>query len=83
VLTSILNEDEDDTMNKFRIMSLLDWCVKIYTKVVTNMIAMITNIIIVVNQYAINNGRYILENVVAAHKIIHYQIVKNSYPFLN
>jgi hypothetical protein len=24
VLTSILNEDEDDTMNKFRIMSLLD-----------------------------------------------------------
>jgi hypothetical protein len=83
VLTSIPNKDKDDTMNKFRIMSLLDWYVKIYTKVVTNMIATITNIIIDINQYAINNGRYILENVVAAHKIIHYQIFRNSCPFLN
>ena len=53
-------------MNKFRHISLLNCSFKIFSKVLTNRLAVIFGC-----QSAFIKGRYILESVVTAHEIIH------------
>lgn len=58
-------------MNKFRPISLLNCCFKIFTQVLTNRLALIIGRLISDFQSAFVRGRYILESVVTAHEIVH------------
>jgi hypothetical protein len=72
LITIILKEQDGRTMNKFRPISLLFNCsYKIFTKVLTNRIGCVIDRLIVSNQTAFIKGRYILESVVTAHKVMH------------
>lgn len=71
MVTLIPKENEARTMNKFRPISLLNCCFKIFTKVLTNRLALIIGRLISDMQSAFVWGRYILESVVTAHEIVH------------
>jgi hypothetical protein len=71
ILTLIPKEPEASSMKKFRPISLLNCCFKIFTKVLTNRLALIMGIITSINQSAFIKGRFILESVVTAHEVLH------------
>lgn len=71
MITLIPKENDAKTMEKFRPISLLNCCFKIFTKVLTNRLALIIGRLIFEFQSAFVRGRYILESVVTAHEIVH------------
>jgi hypothetical protein len=71
VLSLIPKEPDASTMKKFRPISLLNCIFKIFTKVVTNRLAKLMNLLTSPNQTAFIKGRFILESVVSAHEVIH------------
>jgi hypothetical protein len=71
MLTLIPKEADADVMRKFRPISLLNCIFKLFTKVITNRLALIMDKIISHNQTAFIKGRYILESVVTAHEVLH------------
>jgi hypothetical protein len=71
ILTLILKEHGASAMKKFRPISLLNCILKIFTKIITNKLAVIMNVITAINQSAFMKGRFILESVVIAHEIAH------------
>ena len=58
-------------MRKFRPISLLNCIFKVFTKVLTNMLALLMNILTSSNQSAFIKGRYSLKSVVTAHEVLH------------
>jgi hypothetical protein len=71
LITIIPKEHDARTMNKFRPISLLNCSYKIFTKVLTNRIALVADRLIASNQTTFTKGMYILESVVTAHEILH------------
>uniref|UniRef100_A0A8R7TB83 Reverse transcriptase domain-containing protein n=1 Tax=Triticum urartu TaxID=4572 RepID=A0A8R7TB83_TRIUA len=57
-------------MKNFRPISLSNCAIKIFTKVMTNRFSPISHRMISPNQTTFIKGRYILESVVLAHKVI-------------
>lgn len=70
-ITLIPKESNARSMNKFRPISLHNYCFKIFTKVLTNRLPLIISRLIFQHHFAFVRGRFILENVVTAHEIIH------------
>jgi hypothetical protein len=71
LITIIPKEKDARTMNKFRPISLLNCSYKTFTRVLTSRMAKVVDRLIASNQTAFIKGRYILESVVMAHKILH------------
>jgi hypothetical protein len=71
ILTLIPKEPDASAIKKFRPISLLNCIFKIFTKVLTNRLALIMNVITAINQSTFIKGRFILESVVTAHEIVH------------
>jgi hypothetical protein len=71
IVTLILKEPDAREMKKYRPISLGNYSLKIISKAITNRIAPIGDRIIAKNQTAFIKGRFILESVVAAQKLIH------------
>jgi hypothetical protein len=69
MITLILKENDARSMKKFRPISLLNCSSKIFTKVLTNRLARIIDMLISYHQSAFIRGRFILETVVAGMKI--------------
>jgi hypothetical protein len=78
VLSLIPKEPDASVMKKFRPISLLNCIFKVFTKVLTNRLALLMNILTSPNQTAFIKGRYILESVVSAHETIHLVIKKGK-----
>jgi hypothetical protein len=64
MITLIPKENEAKSMKKFRPISLLNCSFKIFTNVLTNILAQIINRLISFHQSAFIRGRYILESIV-------------------
>jgi Reverse transcriptase (RNA-dependent DNA polymerase) len=76
----IPKEKEATIIKKFRPISLVDCGYKIIQKTLTNMLTPIISHLVDHTQTAFIQGRYILDNVLAAHEIIHYcKIHKEKY----
>jgi hypothetical protein len=73
----ILKEEEATTLKKFRPISLINCSLKVFSKVMNNRLESISDRLLAPNQIAFVKERYILESVVAAHKIIH-ETIKNK-----
>jgi hypothetical protein len=58
-------------LKKFRPISLISCSFKVFAKALNTRLERICNRLLAPNQTAFVKGRYILESVVAAHKIIH------------
>lgn len=71
MLTLIPKESEATSMKKIRPISLLNCSYKIFTKVLTNGLAIVLQRLIVSNQSAFLKGRFILEIVVTVHEVLH------------
>jgi hypothetical protein len=71
LITVIPQEKDARTMNKFRPISLLNFCYKIFTRVLTNRLGKVIDKLIASNQTTFIKGRYILESVVIAHEVLH------------
>ena len=71
MITLIPKENDAKSMKKFRPISLINCCFKIFSKAVTNRFALMIDRIITKCQSAFIRGRFILESVISAHKIIH------------
>lgn len=71
MITLIPKENDARNMKNFRPISLLNCCFKIFTKVLTNSLALIIGRLISERQFAFVRGRYILESIVTAHEVIH------------
>lgn len=71
MLTLVPKEADATVMKKFRPISLLNCVFKIFTKVLTNRLALIMDKLVASNQTAFIKGRYIPESVVTAHEAIH------------
>ena len=71
ILTLIPKEKHATTMNKFRPISLLNCIFKLFTKVLTNRLAVVMNLLTSSNQSAFIKGRFILESVVTTHEVLH------------
>jgi hypothetical protein len=76
LITIIPKEKDARTMNKFRLISLLNCSYKIFTKVLTNRVGQVVDRLVASNQTSFIKARYILEIVVTAHEVLHS--VKNS-----
>jgi Reverse transcriptase (RNA-dependent DNA polymerase) len=73
VMMCLLPKEKDATViQKFRPISLVDCSYKIIYKVLTNRLSIIVNTIVHEAQTTFIQGRFILDNVLAAHEIIHY-----------
>jgi Reverse transcriptase (RNA-dependent DNA polymerase) len=59
------------TIKDFRPISLLNCSFKIFTKVLTSRLHPVLNRLIGVNQHTFLKGRNIMDNVIAAHEILH------------
>jgi hypothetical protein len=59
ILTLIPKELDASSMKKFRPISLLNCCFKIFTKVLTNMLSLIMGVITSINQSSFIKGRFI------------------------
>lgn len=71
MFTFIPKENDAREMKKFRPISLLNCCFKVFTKVLTNRLALIIGRLVSEHQTAFIIGRYILESVITAHEVIH------------
>jgi len=58
-------------MKNFRPISLIKYSFKIFSKVLTNRLALVADRLVDTNQSAFIKGRYILESVVIAHEVVH------------
>jgi hypothetical protein len=58
-------------MKNFRPISLINYSFKIFSKVLTNRLALVADRLVDTNQSAFIKGRYILESVVIAHEVVH------------
>jgi Reverse transcriptase (RNA-dependent DNA polymerase) len=67
----IPKEKEARKIQKYRLISLVDRCYKIISKIVTNRLAPLMNNLVDPTQTAFIKERYILDNVLAASEIIH------------
>jgi hypothetical protein len=74
MLVLIPKEEGTKSLKKFRPISLLNCSFKIFTKALNNRLEKISDRLIAPNQTAFVNGRFILESVVSAHKIIHWTV---------
>lgn len=81
ILTLIPKEKDATSMRKFRLVSLLNYIFKVFTKVLTNRLALLMNTLTSSNQSAFIKGIYILEIVVTAHEVLH-STHKSSNPGL-
>jgi hypothetical protein len=73
----IPKEEEATTLRKFRPISLINYSLKVFSKVMNNRLESISDRLLTPNQISFVKGRYILESVVAAHEIIH-ETMKNK-----
>jgi hypothetical protein len=71
VLSLIPKEPDASSMKKFRPISLLNCIFKKITKVLTNRLGLLMDLLTSPNQIAFIKGRYILESVVSTHEVIH------------
>ena len=71
MITLVPKEKDATSMKKFRPISLLNCIFKTFTKVLTNRLAKLMNILTSSNQSAFIKGRFILESVVTAHEVLH------------
>ena len=71
MITLVPKEKDATSMKKFRPISLLNCIFKTFTKVLTNRLAKLMNILTSSNQSAFIKGRFILESVVVTHEVIH------------
>jgi hypothetical protein len=71
MITLLPKEPKARTLKKYRPISLLNCSFKIFGKLLNNRLIKIANRLIASNQTAFIKGRFILESVVVAHKIIH------------
>ena len=69
VLTLVPKEKEATSMKKFR--PLINCIFKVFTKVLTNRLAVLMNRLTSSNQSMFIKGRFILESVVTAHEVMH------------
>jgi Reverse transcriptase (RNA-dependent DNA polymerase) len=60
------------TIKDFQPISLLNRSFKIFTKVLTNRLHPVLDRLIGVNQHAFLKGHNIMDNVIAAHKILYF-----------
>jgi hypothetical protein len=80
-MTLIPKVEEARDMKNFRPISLINCSFKIFSKVLTNRLGLISHRLISSNQSAFIKGRYILESVVVAHEIVH-SLHRNGEPGL-
>lgn len=71
MITLLPKEPDAKTLKKFRPISLINCSFKIFAKMLNNRLIKVASKLIASNQTTFVKGRYILESVVAAHKIIH------------
>jgi hypothetical protein len=71
IITLLPKEEDDNILKKFRPISLINCSFKIFSKVVNNRLVELCDRLLSHNQTAFVRGRFILESVVSAHKIIH------------
>jgi Reverse transcriptase (RNA-dependent DNA polymerase) len=72
MLCLIPKESNAQVIQKFRLISLIDFSYKIISKVLTNRLTGCVGRLVDPAQAAFIPGRYILDNVLAANKIIHF-----------
>jgi hypothetical protein len=71
IITLIPKEEEAKNLKKFRLISLLNYSFKIFSKAINNRLVMICDRLLSHNQTTFIKGRFILESAIFAHKIIH------------
>jgi hypothetical protein len=71
MITLIPKEPDAKVLKKFRPISLINCSFKIFSKLLNNRMIKVADRLVASNQTAFITGRFILESVVAAHKIIH------------
>jgi hypothetical protein len=74
----IPKEEEARTLKKFRPISLINCNFKVFAKALNNRLEMISSRLLAPNQTTFVKGRFILESVASAHKIIHRAAKKNE-----
>jgi hypothetical protein len=74
----IPKEEDARTLKKFTPIILINCSFKVFAKVLNNMLEGICNRLLAPNQTAFIKGRFILESVVLAHKIIHRTVKSNK-----
>jgi Reverse transcriptase (RNA-dependent DNA polymerase) len=72
VICLIPNVIDTSTIKDFRPISLHNCCFKIFMKVLTSRLHPVLDRFIRLNQYVFLKGRNIMDNVISAHKILHY-----------
>jgi Reverse transcriptase (RNA-dependent DNA polymerase) len=72
MLCLLPKESKASIIQKFKPISLLDCSYKIISKILTNRLAHVVHHIVDEAQEAFIQGRFILDNVLAAHEIIHF-----------
>jgi hypothetical protein len=71
LVTLVPKVNEACNMKQFRPISLLNCSFKIFSKLLTNRLGVVSQRLVATNQSAFIKGRYILESVVVAHEIVH------------
>jgi Reverse transcriptase (RNA-dependent DNA polymerase) len=71
----IPKEKEAKVIQKYIPNSLVDCCYKIISKILANRLTPFTSQLVDPSQTVFLQGRYILDNILAAHEIIHYSKV--------
>jgi hypothetical protein len=74
----IPKEERAKTLKKFRPISLINCSFKVFAKALNNRLEKICDRLLASNQIAFVKGRYILESVVSAHRIIHHSVKKKE-----
>jgi hypothetical protein len=76
VIILVPKEEDARTLKKYRPISLINRNFKIFSKVLNNRIEVLCGRLLAPNQTAFVRGKFILESVVSAHKIIHDAVKK-------
>jgi Reverse transcriptase (RNA-dependent DNA polymerase) len=71
VLICLISKVVDTSIKDFRPISLLNYSFKIFTKVLTTRLHPILDCLIGLNQHVFLKGINIMDNVIAAHEILH------------
>jgi hypothetical protein len=78
VIILVPKEEDARTLKKYRPISLINRNFKIFSKVLNNRIEVLYGRLLAPNQTAFVRGKFILESVVSAHKIIHDAVKKKQ-----
>jgi Reverse transcriptase (RNA-dependent DNA polymerase) len=81
VICLITNVVDASTIKDFRPISLHNCCLKFFTKVLTSRLHPILDRFIGMNQHAFLKGYNIMDNVITAHKFLHF-VHKSKEPGL-